>query len=84
MYAEVPARDNFYNLEIISSLRKRTTSLTNFVVVPKSVKIPVKIIIQSYKTVNRYGVRTIVLSPELSTLIRNYIKKYDLTELLFP
>lgn len=84
LYSEVPARDNFYDLEIIPSVRKNDKSFQNYLVLPRNKTAPLKVVIQSYKTIARYGVKTITLSPELSMLIRQYIISKNLTTHLFP
>ena len=84
LYQEVMGRDNFAGLEIIPSVRKNDNSLQNYLVLPRNKNSPLKVVIQSYKTLARYGVKTITLSPELSTLIRQYITSKNLTTHLFP
>lgn len=84
LYSEVVARDNFGNIEIINTVREKNTLTQNYMVVPRSKNSPVKVIIQSYKTIRFYGIKTITLSNELSTLIRQYITLNGLTTKLFP
>ena len=84
LYSEVVARDNFGNIEIIDSPRQKNKLTDNYIVVPRSKTAPVKVIIQSYKTIRFYGVKTITLSTDLSNLIRQYITKNGLTKKLFP
>ena len=84
IYQSVPARDNFGSLEILPSMRKNDNSTDNLLIVPRSKNAPLKIVIQQFKTIGKYGVMTFVLPDDLSTLIRKYIIKNSLTTRLFP
>ena len=84
LYSEVPARDNFGDLEIVPTLRKNDNSIQNYLILPRSKTAPLKVVIQTYKTIGKYGIQNIKLSPELSTLIREYIITNGLTDKLFP
>lgn len=84
LYGEVVARDNLGDLEIINAMRSKDNTTQNYLILPRSKTAPLKVVIQAYKTVRFYGVKTITLSPELSTLIRQYITKNKLTTKLFP
>ena len=84
LYSEIPARDNFGNLEIVPTLRQNDNTTDNYIVVPRNKIAPLKVVIQTYKTIARYGKKIIYLSPELSTMIRQYIITNSLTDKLFP
>lgn len=84
MYNEIPARDTFGDLEIIPSVRKNDTTIQNYLVLPRNKNTPSKIIIQSYKTIARYGIKNIQLTTELSSIIRKYILCNSVTTKLFP
>lgn len=84
MYNEIPARDNFGNLDIVHTLRKNDNTKQNYLVLPRNKVAPLKVVIQTYKTVARYGVKIIYLSAELSSIIRQYITEKKLTTKLFP
>ena len=75
LYKEVTLRDNFI-LEIVSSFEEATDNNKNYIVVPK--KGNLILIINKYKTVEKYGVIKVKLSKELSNLIKNYINREKL------
>ena len=75
LYKEVTLRDNFI-LKIISSSKEATDEKENFIVIPK--KGNLILIINKYKTVEKYGVIKVKLSKELSNLIKNYINREKL------
>lgn len=74
MYNEIPCRDNFI-LKIVSS-REAVENDDNFLVVPEKGKI--SIIIQEYKTKNKYDIIDKKFSLNVSKMIRNYISKENI------
>ena len=78
LYRDVTLRDDFI-LKIVSTTKNADSINENYIVVPK--KDSLTLIINNYKTSNKYGQIKAKLSINLSKLIRNFIKveklKYD-------
>ena len=83
MFNEVPCRDDF-DLTVVKSNRNITDEETNYLIVPSSGKISIKI--QSYKTAKKYDTINETYSPKVSNLIRKYLKDRNIEEgsKLFP
>ena len=71
-YTQITLRDDFI-LKIVPSIEE-TNEEENFIIVP----IPLTIIINNYKTSNKYGEIKVKLSTSLSNLIRDYMSKEKL------
>jgi len=71
LYREITLRDDFI-LKIVSSTKNADSIDDNYIVVPK--KDSLTIIINNYKTSDKYGQIKAKLSINLSKLIRNFIK----------
>lgn len=76
LYNEVTSRDDFGHLSIIPTA-KETNKINNFIIVPRDNRVA-RIVLNSYKTSNKYGTIKIELSRKLTELIRIYIFKNDL------
>jgi hypothetical protein len=75
LYDEATIRDDFH-LKIIKSSKESLDEKQNYIVVPT--KGILTLIINSYKTEQKYGVLKFQLSNKLSSLIRSYIKTNEL------
>jgi hypothetical protein len=75
LYSEITLRDD-YKLKIISSSKEATDEKENYIIVPKSSALT--LIINHYKTSNKYGQIKVKISLPLSKIIRNYIKREKL------
>ena len=76
LYNEVTARDDFA-LQIVASIKETTDKSMNYIVVGKTG--PLKVVINHYKTDKKNGSYAVTLSAELSKLIRQYMKHFNLT-----
>ena len=85
IYREMPVRDDL-QLKIVTTKEDATDENTNYVIIPKDVKEECEAINNVYKTSKKYGSAEYKFSPEVSKLIRNYVKKNKLkpTHYLFP
>lgn len=75
LYHEITLRDDFI-LKIISSSKEATDEKENYIIVPKTSALT--LIINHYKTSNKYGQIKVKISLPLSKMIRNYIKREKL------
>jgi hypothetical protein len=73
---EITVRDN-YSLKIVSNMNQTTDLSNNYLVVPKKSS-NLTAVFHDYKTDNKYGTETRTLSPNLSEIIREYIKEHKL------
>ena len=71
MYKEVTLRDDFI-LKIVSAIKDANNKKENYIVVPKRGSLIV--IVNNYKTSEKYGEIKVKLSSTLSKLIRNFIE----------
>ena len=76
LYFEVTARDDFI-LEIVSAIKEANDDNTNYMVVTK--KGDLTLILNAYKTSNKYGQIKVKLSSALSKMIRRYMERENLT-----
>jgi hypothetical protein len=74
LYSEITLRDDFI-LKIVHSIEE-TNENENFIIIP--IKDKLTIIVNNYKTSNKYGQIKIKLSTSLSNLIRDYMLKEKL------
>jgi len=74
LYSEITLRDDFI-LKIVPSIQE-TDENENYIIVP--IKDKLTIIINNYKTSNKYGEIKVKLSTSLSNLIRDYMSKEKL------
>lgn len=79
IYNELPARDNLNNLKIVST-ENGLNDKDNYLVVPRSGNCI--FIINEYKTKNKGQIK-VKTTPLMSNLIKNYIKKNEITDILF-
>ena len=80
LYNEVTCRDNYGGIEIINSINKvNKASKQNYIIVPTIKKQLCTVIIQTYKTVKRYGTINEKVSSGLSKQIRQYMDTHKLT-----
>ena len=78
MYNEVPVRDNFGSIKLIENLDE-DDNVNNFLQ-----KDGEFIILNDYKTKNKYQKQIYTLSAELAQLLTDYIDRHELNNLLFP
>jgi hypothetical protein len=71
LYREITLRDDFI-LKIVPTIKSADNNNINYIVVPK--KENMTVIINQYKTSDKYGEIKVKLSTSLSKLIRNFIK----------
>jgi len=86
LYQEITMRDDFH-LKIIRSEGDDSKNIKDqYLVVPEDETKPLTIIINHYKTDNRYGVIKVICEPALSKILRTYIKatKLQYGKYLFP
>jgi hypothetical protein len=77
LYKEVTLRDDFVLL-IVPSIQSIDDNDLNYIVIPKTRELT--LIINQYKTSNKYGQIKVKLSLPLSNLIRKYIQKETLLD----
>jgi len=75
LYDEVTVRDDF-QLVIVNALKDANDNETNYIVIPKSGQLT--IVLNHYKTSNKFGRIEVKISKQLTTMIKNYIKENDL------
>ena len=75
LYDELTLRDD-YQLEIVSKISETKDDTKNYIVMYPSK--PLKIIINTYKTQDRYGVIKENLSKDLNKLVRDYVRENNL------
>lgn len=80
LYAELPVRDDFHHLELITAEAAKgdVHPGRNFIVEPDSPKGRFLFIMQDYKTSDRYGRYDFTASAALSNKLRAYIKSYKI------
>lgn len=84
MYNEVVARDNFGSLVIIPNLKDVVNKSQNYLIMPSNIELPMKMVLQKYKTVGSKEGMTFTLTQHLSNILRYYILNHKLTDKLFP
>ena len=82
LYNEVTGRDDFGGL-VIRRVTPYDNGTDNFICIDRK-KESCFIVLNTYKTSKLYGKIVRVLSPELCSLIVNYIERYRLADYLFP
>jgi hypothetical protein len=85
MYNELTCRDD-YTVKIIKNKKEMTNKIDNYLIVPKTKKSNVTVVLHSYKTDKKYGVIECEFSPPASAIVRKYIIKKELPYdgFLFP
>jgi len=77
LYDEVTVRDDF-QLQLVSSLKDTEDNNINYIVIPTKASSQVTVVLNNYKTSNKFGKIEVKISKQLTTMLRNYIKDNNL------
>lgn len=81
IYHEMPVRDDL-QLKIVKTVRGASNPDTNYIIIPSDPRAHVEAINNVYKTSKTYGTLQYKFSPELSKLVRAFVKPQS--KYLFP
>ena len=73
IYHEMPVRDDL-QLKIVKTEEEANNKKVNYIIIPKNASESVKAINNVYKTAAQYGTLLYTFSPELSKLVRDFVK----------
>ena len=77
LYLNVPARDNFELYVVVNVIEANKDKTKNYIIVPRT-KANCKIILNKYKTANKYLDLTYDLDANVSTLVRDWINEENI------